>query len=79
VPEARYGEAVMTVVLARDVASGSASGGVRGTPTLFIDGMVSRRGYDVAALSQVLGRMSAPSALFGAPPAFGRWGNQRRV
>ncbi len=30
----------------RDVASGQASGQVLGTPTLFIDGVVHRDGYD---------------------------------
>ncbi len=34
----------------RDVQSGLASGEVRGTPTLFIDGVVYRGGYDVAPL-----------------------------
>jgi protein-disulfide isomerase len=40
----------------RDVQSGIASGEVRGTPTLFIDGVVHRRGYDVASLMEVLAR-----------------------
>jgi protein-disulfide isomerase len=34
----------------RDVESGIASGEVRGTPTLFIDGVVHRGGYDAATL-----------------------------
>ncbi len=34
----------------RDVDSGLASGQVLGTPTLFIDGVVHRRGYDPATL-----------------------------
>jgi protein-disulfide isomerase len=34
----------------RDVDSGLASGQVRGTPTLFIDGAVARDGYDAATL-----------------------------
>jgi protein-disulfide isomerase len=38
----------------RDVASGIASGGVRGTPTLFIDGVVHRGGYDTATLLEAL-------------------------
>jgi protein-disulfide isomerase len=38
----------------RDVESAMASGEVRGTPTLFIDGVVHRGGYDVAALLQAL-------------------------
>jgi protein-disulfide isomerase len=38
----------------RDIASGAASGEVRGTPTLFIDGRVHRGSYDVATLLQAL-------------------------
>ncbi|MGH2965529.1 MAG: DsbA family protein [Solirubrobacterales bacterium] len=38
----------------RDVQSGLASGEVQGTPTLFIDGVVHRGGYDVASLLDVL-------------------------
>jgi Na+:H+ antiporter, NhaA family len=38
----------------RDVASGEASGQVLGTPTLFIDGVVHRGGYDAATLLEVL-------------------------
>ena len=38
----------------RDVASGEASGEVQGTPTLFIDGVVYRGGYDVETLLQAL-------------------------
>jgi 2-hydroxychromene-2-carboxylate isomerase len=38
----------------RDVRSGDASGEVLGTPTLFIDGVVHRGGYDVASLLGVL-------------------------
>jgi protein-disulfide isomerase len=38
----------------RDIASGTASGEVRGTPTLFIDGRVHRGSYDVATLLQAL-------------------------
>jgi protein-disulfide isomerase len=38
----------------RDVESGSASGQVRGTPTLFIDGLVHRGGYDAATLERAL-------------------------
>ena len=34
----------------RDVRSGVASGEVRGTPTIFIDGAVHRGGYDVDTL-----------------------------
>jgi protein-disulfide isomerase len=40
----------------RDVHSGMASGEVRGTPTLFIDGVVHRGGYDVATLMKALAR-----------------------
>jgi protein-disulfide isomerase len=40
----------------RDVESGIASGEVRGTPTLFIDGAVHRDSYDAAALMEVLAR-----------------------
>jgi protein-disulfide isomerase len=39
----------------RDVDSGLASGEVRGTPTLFIDGVVHRGGYDVPSLLEALG------------------------
>ena len=40
----------------RDVESGIASGEVRGTPTLFIDGVVHRGRYDAATLMQALAR-----------------------
>jgi protein-disulfide isomerase len=40
----------------RDVESGIASGEVRGTPTLFIDGAVHRGGYDAASLLEALAR-----------------------
>jgi protein-disulfide isomerase len=40
----------------RDVQSGIASGEVRGTPTLFIDGVVHRGGYDAASLLEALAR-----------------------
>lgn len=40
----------------RDVASGEASGEVRGTPTLFIDGVVYRGAYDAATLLEALAR-----------------------
>jgi protein-disulfide isomerase len=39
-----------------DVESGLASGEVRGTPTLFIDGAVHRGAYDAAALLEALAR-----------------------
>jgi protein-disulfide isomerase len=38
----------------RDVESGMASGEVRGTPTLFIDGVVHLGGYDAATLMEAL-------------------------
>jgi Na+:H+ antiporter, NhaA family len=38
----------------RDVESGLASGEVRGTPTLFIDGVVHLGGYDAATLMEAL-------------------------
>jgi protein-disulfide isomerase len=38
----------------RDVESGLASGEVQGTPTLFIDGLVHRGGYDPATLLEVV-------------------------
>ena len=40
----------------RDVRSGIASGEVRGTPTLFIDGHLYRGSYDAATLIDVLSR-----------------------
>jgi protein-disulfide isomerase len=40
----------------RDVESGIASGEVHGTPTLFIDGVVYRGAYDMAALIEALAR-----------------------
>jgi protein-disulfide isomerase len=40
----------------RDVRSGTESGEVLGTPTLFIDGVVHTGGYDVETLLEVLGR-----------------------
>jgi protein-disulfide isomerase len=40
----------------RDVESGTASGEVRGTPTLFIDGVVHLGGYDAETLMEALAR-----------------------
>ena len=40
----------------RDVRSGDASGEVLGTPTLFIDGVLPRNGYDPATLREALSR-----------------------
>jgi protein-disulfide isomerase len=42
--------------IGRDVESGRASGEVRGTPTLFIDGVLHRGAYDAATLLEALGR-----------------------
>jgi protein-disulfide isomerase len=49
----RRGEEALNRVR-RDVASGVATGEVHGTPTLFIDGVLYRGSYDVAAFLQVL-------------------------
>lgn len=49
----RRGEATIERVR-RDVRSGVASGEVRGTPTLLIDGVAHRGGYDVASLLEAL-------------------------
>jgi len=49
----RRGEAVLERVR-RDVRSGTASGEVLGTPTLFIDGVVHRAGYDTETLMAAL-------------------------
>jgi protein-disulfide isomerase len=51
----RAGVAVLGRVW-RDVESGMASGEVRGTPTLFINGVVYRGAYDAAALLEALAR-----------------------
>jgi protein-disulfide isomerase len=52
----RTGDEVLARVQ-RDVESGTASGEVLGTPTLFIDGVVHRGGYDFATLMEtVVGR-----------------------
>ena len=51
----RSGEGVLERV-GRDVRSATASGEVRGTPTLFVDGVVHRAGYVVATLLGVLAR-----------------------
>src|SRR5690242_14420882 len=42
--------------IARDVDSGEASGVVRGTPTLFIDGVLHQGGYDAETLLDALAR-----------------------
>jgi len=49
----RAGDAVLARIR-RDVESGFASGEVRGTPTIFIDGLVHLAGYDAATLAEVL-------------------------
>lgn len=49
----RLGSAVLERV-GRDVEGGKASGEVRGTPTLFIDGVVHRGAYDAPALLEIL-------------------------
>jgi protein-disulfide isomerase len=49
----RAGAAVLARVR-RDVESGTASGEVLGTPTLFIDGVVHRGAYDADALLEAL-------------------------
>jgi protein-disulfide isomerase len=49
----RTGAAVLERIR-RDVQSGMASGEVQGTPTLFIDGVVHRGGYDAATLLEAL-------------------------
>jgi protein-disulfide isomerase len=51
----RVGEAVLER-LERDVRSGVESGQVLGTPTLFIDGVLHRGGYDVASLLHAVAR-----------------------
>jgi formate-nitrite transporter family protein len=40
----------------RDVASGEATGVVRGTPTLFVDGVLYRGGYEPAAFIEAVAR-----------------------
>ncbi len=42
--------------ITRDVASGEATGVVRGTPTLFIDGALYQGGYDPAAFLEAITR-----------------------
>jgi protein-disulfide isomerase len=42
--------------IARDVASGEATGVVRGTPTLFIDGVLYQGGYEPAEFIEALAR-----------------------
>jgi protein-disulfide isomerase len=47
--------------IGRDVESGVASGEIRGTPTLFVDGVIHPGGYDAAILRAMLACMR-PSA-----------------
>jgi protein-disulfide isomerase len=42
--------------ISRDVGSGEASGVVRGTPTLFLDGVLHEGGHDTASLLEALAR-----------------------
>ena len=42
--------------ISRDVASGEATGVVRGTPTLFVDGVLYQGGYEPAAFIEALAR-----------------------
>ena len=49
-------DAAVSTRIARDVASGKDSGVVRGTPTLFIDGVLYQGGYDPAELVEALAR-----------------------
>jgi protein-disulfide isomerase len=49
----RNGDAVIARI-DRDVASGDATGLVRGTPTIFIDGVLYQGGYDSAAFIEAL-------------------------
>ena len=51
----RAGDEVMDRI-ARDIRSGEASGVVRGTPTLLIDGVLHENGYDTATLLEALKR-----------------------
>jgi len=51
----RVGGEVMARI-ARDIRSGEESGVVRGTPTLFVDGVLHEAGYDQATLLEALQR-----------------------
>ncbi len=52
----------------RDIESGLASGEVRGTPTLFIDGAVYLGGHDVASLLEALTQPFDASGALSEPP-----------
>jgi protein-disulfide isomerase len=60
----RAGPAVLARVR-RDVLSGRTTGQVRGTPTLFVDGVVHRGSYEAAALIDALARPVAHTATLG--------------
>lgn len=49
-------DALVRARIARDVASGEATGVVRGTPTLFIDGVLYQGGYEPAEFIEALAR-----------------------
>ena len=51
----RSGDEVVARI-ARDITSGQATGVIRGTPTLFIDGVLHEGGYDTATLLDALAR-----------------------
>jgi protein-disulfide isomerase len=51
-----WGPRALAARIARDVDSGEASGLVRGTPTLFIDGVLHQGGYDTETLLDALAR-----------------------
>jgi protein-disulfide isomerase len=50
------GDAEVLARIERDVASGEATGVVRGTPTLFVEGVLYQGGYDPAAFIEALPR-----------------------
>ena len=52
--------------IGRDVESGVASGEIRGTPTLFVEGVIHRGGYDAATLRAVLARVRRSAKREGA-------------
>jgi len=54
--DADLGSDAVAARIERDVRSGLASGEVRGTPTLFVDGEVLRTGYSAPDLLRALGR-----------------------
>jgi protein-disulfide isomerase len=66
----RAGPAVLARVQ-RDVHSGRATGHVKGTPTLFVDGVVHRGGYEAAVLMETLalGRASGSQVTARCSPS----------